>query len=370
MVAALPQRPTALTAFFVVGRAWAVVPAPHEQRFAEILADGRQHVDNFTNADRGAFLSQLVASFKIRRALGGADLDVELGRASSGDTLSGRVRAREVRAGRVGIVCPPNGAGVGQWSAELEVHHYARHRGWSIHADFCNATGLWTKGCGVMCPLRAAVIGDAVSLGPGQRVLDVGSGCGHFAQWFYDWFGASTFGVDFVKEAVDFSNARISPKAPARFCWLDIGTFGLGFLPAGNFDLAMAVSVLQYLRTDEGLHEKNPTAKLTPCGGLPATKGTQCSVAREMFQAVRVGGHVWICHNGSYKGKWDPRLVWGDDYWRCCFADEIAKRAVKLLELPELELFLYSSSWDPTYSVVLRRLMPDSRQDRQTRLPH
>ena len=33
---------------------------------------------------------------------------------------------------------------------------------------------------------RAEVIGSMAALSPGDLVLDVGSGCGHMARWFYD----------------------------------------------------------------------------------------------------------------------------------------------------------------------------------------
>ena len=42
---------------------------------------------------------------------------------------------------------------------------------------------------------------------------------------------------------------------------------------------------------------------------VPRGDGTQCAAARGMFKTLRTGGHVWIAHNGCYKGKWDPRRV-------------------------------------------------------------
>merc|ERR1712014_566586 len=99
-------------------------------------------------------------------------------------------------------------------------------------------TGLWTGGCGVDCPLRAAVLGTLTGLRPGQLVLDVGSGCGLYSEWLYEWFGARSIGLDFVEAAVEFAQKKVASKAPAAFCWLDIARSGLGFIPAGSVDLA------------------------------------------------------------------------------------------------------------------------------------
>merc|ERR1712039_100341 len=221
-----------------------------------------------------------------------------------------------------------------------------------------------------MCPLSAAVIGTAVGLRPGQVVLDVGSACGHFAMWFHEWFGASTLGVDFVESAVRYADKTVSSRAPARFCWSDVGTKGLAWVPPRSVHLATAVSVLHYLRTDTARFEAgedpipgaetapgtNSTIAKTPCKELHRTRKTQCRAAQDMFRAVRIGGHVWIAHNGSYKRKWDPKRVWGHGYWKCCFSRELKRGEVHLREVPELDLFMNGLKWDPPYSVVLRRL--------------
>lgn len=259
--------------------------------------------------------------------------------------------------------CPPDGAGVGTWTTHIEQHHHRRHNFWAEDADFCNTLGLWTNGCGVMCPLRAAVIGTTVDLRPGQFVLDVGSGCGHFALWYHDWFGAKTLGVDFVESAVAHARKHVASSVPAKFCWLNIATH-LSWVPSRIADLVSAVSVIHYLRTDRmrfefgeepmpGAGKQNVTR--TSCWKLHQTEMTQCSVARELFRVVRVGGHVWIAHNGSYKRKWDPRRVWGPRYWHCCFAHELRRGEAHLIVVQEDEIFFMSKTWDPTYSVVLRR---------------
>lgn len=310
-----------------------------------VLAGGRSRLPVLTSEDRAAALGQLIASAKVRKALSGA---------------TGQVSQAESAPSQppVDVECPAAGLGVGSWTTTIEDHHYNRHRFWATDAGFCKQTGLWTGGCGEMCPLRAAVIGTTAGLGPGMQVLDIGSACGHFARWFSEWFGASTFGVDFLEEAVAYANQEVSNIAPAKFCWLDVAKHGLSWVPSQRFDLATAVSVLHYMRTDHGRFERRDpgNATRTPCAQLANTQGTQCRVAIEMFRALRVGGRLWIAHNGCYKGKWDPRRVWGPQYWSCCFGSPIKEGRAMLLEVPEDDLFLHSPEWDKTYSVIVQRL--------------
>merc|ERR1739848_611634 len=93
-----------------------------------------------------------------------------------------------------------------------------------------------------------------------------------------------------------------------------------------------------------------------------SVRQTQCFVARQMFEKVRVGGHVWIAHNGCYKGKWDPRRVWGPQYWRCCFGPELQEGRALLDEVSERDVFMKApkDQMDATYSVILRRLQAES----------
>lgn len=290
---------------------------------------------------------------------------LERDKQAAGEEATGAV-ARQLLADVEALRCPEVGLGVGRWARMIEHHHYERHRMWAENLGFCDQNGLWTEGCGVMCPLRAAAVGLSTGLGFGKRVLDIGSACGHFARWYHTWFGAATLGVDFVERAVNFSEAQRPRGSPMKFCWADVATGGLAWLPERFFDLATAVSVLHYMRTDVNLFElkllRNGSRQQrwnvtrTPCSGLAATEGTQCRAAREMFRSVRAGGRIWVSHNGCYNGKWDPKRVWGPEYWRCCFRPELRAKEAELMELPEADLFLHDGDFDPTYSLVVLRL--------------
>lgn len=327
------------------------------QRWREALAKelggaAARH-DSVRESDHWSALGQMVAGGRLRRQLlAGAG---EYAASSSLDSPR--------------LSCPADGAGVGDWDTKIEEFHFNRHRVWATNMNYCESFGLWTSGCKSICPLRAATIGTWTNLQPGQLVLDVGSGCGHYASWLHDWFGARTVGIDFVGAAVNFARQEVAPVVPSQFCWFNVAAEGLGFVPAGSVDLAVAVSVLHYLRTDTHRFERedsevqghfgparNKTEERTPCEGLASTKRTQCFVAREMFRTIRIGGHVWVYHNGSYRRKWDPKKVWGPQYWQCCFAAELRAGNATLAEVPEAELFLHGANWDPTYSLVLRRL--------------
>eukprot|EP00747_Dinoflagellata_sp_TGD_P059673 gnl/TRDRNA2_/TRDRNA2_151675_c0_seq2.p1 gnl/TRDRNA2_/TRDRNA2_151675_c0~~gnl/TRDRNA2_/TRDRNA2_151675_c0_seq2.p1 ORF type:complete len:459 (+),score=58.15 gnl/TRDRNA2_/TRDRNA2_151675_c0_seq2:126-1502(+) len=293
---------------------------------------------NLRSEHRWAWLAQTIESARVRSLLVGSQAE-----------------SKELQAPE----CPPSGAGVGSWRSETDKFHHLRHTQWATFYDFCRSgQGLWTGSGGASIPVHYAAIADTVVLRPGQLVLDVGSGCGHAALWLHRWYGARTIGVDFVEEAVEFARDAVSPAAPASFCWFNVATEGLGFVPAGSIDLATAVSVLHYLRTDAdvfGLPDwpANRTAARTPCHMLMHVKQTQCFVAREMFHKVRVGGHAWIAHNGCYKGKWDPRRVWGPQYWRCCFGPELQHGYASLHEVSERDLFL---------KVIVRRLKAETGQ--------
>lgn len=324
-------------------QARAVFSLEEKERYAEDYV--REACEaGFSTEHRQAALAQMIASAKLRR-----------------DLLLGRVATEPPQ-----VNCPPPGSGVRNWSTAVEDHHWYRHAGWADQSTgFCHSMGLWTGGCGVMCPLRAVAIGIATGLQPGETVLDIGSGCGHFALWYHQWFGARVLGLDFAEAGVRFAQEEVTPKVPSQFCWLDIASHRLDFIPARSVDLATAVSVLHYLRTDserwEAGEEPVPgegpkEVPRTSCLNLRLTVRTQCRVAREMFRTVRVGGHVWVSHNGCYNGKWDPKRVWGPDYWECCFYHELRLGRAHLAEIPELELFLHQEDWHTTYSLVVRRL--------------
>lgn len=34
------------------------------------------------------------------------------------------------------------------------------------------------------------------------------------------------------------------------------------------------------------------------------------------------------------QGKWDPKNIWGRNYWRCCFYEELRRKEVALMEVP------------------------------------
>ncbi|CAE8615020.1 unnamed protein product [Polarella glacialis] len=300
----------------------------------------------FTTESRVAALAVMVESAKLRREL---------------------LTDRNTSTLAPSFACPPAVSGLEDSGRhDIEVHHYLRHKIWADNFDFCRGSfGLWTEGAGVESPLRAATIATAVGLKPGQLVLDVGSGCGNYAQWYYEWFGARTIGLDYTEEAVKFAQESVAGAAPAQFCWMDISRYLGDWLPSRSIDLAVSFGVFYYLRVDVGRFEAGPepmpgegfaNATRTPCDRLAATHLTQCRVAREMFRVVRELGYVWIGHLGSYKGKWDPKRVWGKNYWPCCFREELLRQEVSLREVPESKLFASHIDWDPTYSLILKRL--------------
>ncbi|CAE7946364.1 unnamed protein product, partial [Symbiodinium sp. KB8] len=173
--------------------------APHASIMEELLQLG-----DFDDRQRHATLVSLVAMAKVRRQLeeGG------------------------VNHTKPAFNCPEPGAGVPVKSEHvMEDFHYKKFRMWAED--------------GLREPPVVAV-----------RAVSVGSGCGHFAEWFYasrrrtgDWFGAQTIGVDFQKAGVDYANHYVATSVPAQFCWMDVASqLSSRWLPARSVDLAIAIS--------------------------------------------------------------------------------------------------------------------------------
>lgn len=324
----------------------------------DLLANQMEEVLNhvrsrgFQESDRRARLLQQDAVARLRRQL------LEASLASPRPKPSDRPR----------FACPPPGAGIPEmgYGTDIEEFHYQRHQMWAEEQDLCRRSfGLWTYGGKSSCAIRAEVIGSMAALVPGDLVLDVSSACGHMARWFYDWYGAKTLGVDFQPAATAFAEKYVTPFAPAQFCWLDVSSQLGDWLPNRSVKLATAISVLEYLRSDSNRWQSGAepcpncgiqNVSRTPCHLLPDTQKTQCRVTREMFRATAVGGHTWVAHNGVYQGKWDPKRVWGSQYWKCCFHGELRRKEAVLIEVPEDEIFQSGAEWDKTYSVILKRL--------------
>ncbi|CAE7360152.1 unnamed protein product [Symbiodinium natans] len=177
----------------------------------------------------------------------------------------------------------------------MEDFHYKKFRLWAEDFDFCSSSlGLWTGGCGAVCALRAAVVGHMVQLRPGQLVLDVGSGCGHFAEWFHDWFGAQTIGVDFQKAGVDYANKHVATSVPAQFCWMDVASqLSSRWLPPRSVDLAIAISA-RPPQTDKVAIARTGTPG-TRCypRSIPAGKWWRSNPLLEAHASWRAGSTNW-----------------------------------------------------------------------------
>ncbi|CAL1163018.1 unnamed protein product [Cladocopium goreaui] len=321
----------------------------------DLLANQMEEVLNhvrsrgFQESDRRARLLQQDAVARLRRQL------LEASLASPRPQASDRPR----------FACPPPGAGIPEmgYGTDIEEFHYQRHQMWAEEQDLCRRSfGLWTYGGKSSCAIRAEVIGSMAALVPGDLVLDVGSACGHMARWFYDWYGAKTLGVDFQPAATAFAEKYVTPFAPAQFCWLDVSSQLGDWLPNRSVKLATAISAARLYWTYHGiigdlsdLPMKNVDLKSTSLflENLCHRTKNLCRVTREMFRATAVGGHTWVAHNGVYQGKWDPKRVWGSQYWKCCFHGELRRKEAVLIEVPEDEIFQSGAEWESWFELVI-----------------
>ena len=78
---------------------------------------------------------------------------------------------------------------------------------------------------------------------------------------------------------------------------------------------------------------------------------------------------IYTTDNGNYKGKYDPRLVWGQDYWKCCFMKEVQRGLAELQELSEHELFDVPPNKQPTYTVCVVGAKRDTLYTFASRVP-
>jgi SAM-dependent methyltransferase len=135
-------------------------------------------------------------------------------------------------------------------------------------------------------PLPPAALDDAlgrVTLGPGDRVADVGCGTGELLLGVAERTGASAAGVDLSAPAIDRANAAARDRGLAgrvSFVQGDAGAFDPG---DGTFALAVCIGSTHAL------------------GGLEAT-------ARRLHELLAPGGHALIA-DGYWRRDPDPAYL-------------------------------------------------------------
>ena len=106
---------------------------------------------------------------------------------------------------------------------------------------------------------------EVARLDPGARVLDVGCGCGLFAEFLSDTTGARVWGIDYVPEAIEQALERTTAKRER----LDFQVGNLDHLGSapGSFDLVVSIDTL-YMPVDLPATLDTLRSMLAPSGRL------------------------------------------------------------------------------------------------------
>jgi ubiquinone/menaquinone biosynthesis C-methylase UbiE len=104
-------------------------------------------------------------------------------------------------------------------------------------------------------------VGHRLGFFPGARVLDLGSGCGHFLTWARAYFGVEGYGLDITPEALEWAQKRSAGK----FCHGDVQD--ISWVPEESFDFVISYGVANFLgRSGMCRFVRNALRKLKPTG--------------------------------------------------------------------------------------------------------
>ena len=106
---------------------------------------------------------------------------------------------------------------------------------------------------------------QAARIRPGDHVLDLGCGAGHFAEYLADTTGARVWGVDYTPEAIEQALERTQTRRDRLD--FQIGNFDHLHYPAGAFDVITSIDTL-YMPADLAITLSRLIEMLAPGGRL------------------------------------------------------------------------------------------------------
>jgi SAM-dependent methyltransferase/GNAT superfamily N-acetyltransferase len=148
---------------------------------------------------------------------------------------------------------------------EFYTRYYATIAASRAYAVFCERAygrNFGQHGFADMAQVDALL--GASHFSPGDRVLDLGCGCGGIAEYISDTTGAQVTGVDYIAEAIRQAQERTKGKRQRlAFRAGDIRDLDL---PAGSFDALVSIDTLYFTELDRSIPQM--AALLAPGGRM------------------------------------------------------------------------------------------------------
>jgi 2-polyprenyl-3-methyl-5-hydroxy-6-metoxy-1,4-benzoquinol methylase len=168
-------------------------------------------------------------------------------------------RAKQKRKARGEAVAqPPLDWRCPSFPANRTYEHYARR---ARDAGCESDEALWSRPLNKHHHCVLISVGQRLGFFPGARVLDLGTGCGHFLTWARAYFGVEGYGVDLTPEAIAWAQNRSAGK----FCHGDVRD--LSWVPDESFDFVISYGVANVLgRSGMCTFARNAVRKLKPSG--------------------------------------------------------------------------------------------------------
>ncbi len=123
--------------------------------------------------------------------------------------------------------------------------YYAAIKASRAHAEFCERVfgrNLGQHGFADMAQLDLLL--KLTNIGPGNRALELGCGCGLITEYLSDQSGAHITGLDFIPEAIEEARERTASKSD-RLAFI-VGDMNALDLPPQSFDTILSIDTLYF----------------------------------------------------------------------------------------------------------------------------
>ncbi len=142
------------------------------------------------------------------------------------------------------LSCPAN-TSISSREGAYDLYHHRSH-----HQDCEAAAGPWapwTSPAFHVC--YAIAVANLTKMEPGDRVLDLGSGCGYKLQMWSEWLHIRGVGLDYMPLHTRSAKRLFElNKSPIQACTGTISN--LSWIPSDSMDIVHSMAVFMYLRQE------------------------------------------------------------------------------------------------------------------------